>query len=639
LPRRLARLLLPLAIAAAVISAATVSISFGTFATLNARLSDRFQPAAPLAPEVVVVGIDRRTMNDAGVFTSEIPESVTRLPIGYHAEIIRALHAVGARAIVYAYDFPPPRTERVRFVEAAARAAGNVVFPLHLASVETHGEKTVGLVEELTVGFELYEASAVDSHAVADPRSSDGVVRELPLIIDSNYRETLGQRARPTLALSLAALLVGVKPPPLVVEETGVRVGSRFIPTTGTGALRINYSEPLHGAAFDRAGESAERVARQNGTPYISAVEAIRGRLDASKVAGRIAVVGFTSAAADRVRVPSGTDTGVPDVYVHANAINTILTEAYLVPTRRGEVVAWIVAFALLAALLGFFAPLWVGPLVALAAVGGYVVLAAYRFDSGQVMDLVHPPATLILGFLATFGARYVLESRQRRRVAALFAQYVPAAVARQLISEDRAEAAAAGERLLVTVLFCDLRGFTRMASLLAPTDIRDLLNVYYRHVAGIILARRGTVMQYVGDEVFAVFGAPLPVHDHGRAAFACATELQDAVADIARELQPVGIPAIAYGIGLHSGEVVAAHVGDEVRKQYAVVGDTVNVGARLCSIAGPGEIVLSEEVRIQIDPAPKLDDAGRVELKGVDRPLAIYRVSAEQVATTAEIA
>lgn len=148
-------------------------------------------------------------------------------------------------------------------------------------------------------------------------------------------------------------------------------------------------------------------------------------------------------------------------------------------------------------------------------------------------------------------------------------------------------------------------------------------------HVSRLILERSGTVMQFVGDEVFAVFGAPLPQDDAAEIGLGCSRAIIAAAPGINAELTAAGLPEISYGIGYHFGEVIAAHVGSTTRRQYAVVGDTINVGSRLCGQAKADEIVCSQEV---IDAVGgDLDDAediGELALKGVRRAVVGYRIA-----------
>jgi adenylate cyclase len=133
---------------------------------------------------------------------------------------------------------------------------------------------------------------------------------------------------------------------------------------------------------------------------------------------------------------------------------------------------------------------------------------------------------------------------------------------------------------------------------------------------------------------VFAVWGAPLPSVDHPERALECAIAIQALTPDLNRELVERGAPEVSFGIGLNTGEAVAAHFGGRRRRQYDVVGDTVNVGARLCSAAGRGEIILSDAVLTRVTSPPPVEPVGHVELKGVSRELRLWRVVSAESAS-----
>ena len=168
-------------------------------------------------------------------------------------------------------------------------------------------------------------------------------------------------------------------------------------------------------------------------------------------------------------------------------------------------------------ALLVLLLPVWASTLIGLVLLVGYLWLTLVEFDRGTVMDLVYPTLGLIVAYVASMALRYFGETRQRRKVTASFSQYVPGEVARRLIDEDRVAAAIHGERVDLSVIFCDLAGFTSLSATLEPTDVRTMLNCFYKHMAEAVLSNDGTIMKYVGDEVFAVFGAPLPNEHHPR--------------------------------------------------------------------------------------------------------------------------
>jgi adenylate cyclase len=233
------------------------------------------------------------------------------------------------------------------------------------------------------------------------------------------------------------------------------------------------------------------------------------------------------------------------------------------------------------------------------------------------------------MAFVLAAGWKGFGELRRRRRVSQLFARYVPHTAARQLLDGGKAEDIAAGQRLDVAVLFCDLRGFTPLSATLAPGQVRRLLDHYYEAMSDIIFRHDGTLMQFVGDEVFAVFGAPLAMTDHAAIGLRCAQDMIAAGPYLSTTLQSDGLPPCRYGIGLHAGEVVAAHVGSRRRRQYSVVGDTVNIGSRLCGQAGSSEIICSEDLFEAANAPPNAEPLGDLALKGVSRRLVGYRIRA----------
>src|ERR1019366_2404776 len=202
-----------------------------------------------------------------------------------------------------------------------------------------------------------------------------------------------------------------------------------------------------------------------------------------------------------------------------------------------------------------------------------------------------------------------------------------PETVARQLEESGRVESAVEGERLDGSLFFCDMRGFTSLSATLTPAQVRAMLNIFYELVTDIILQHGGTVLKFVGDEVFAVFGAPLPVQNHPQVALDCASEIQRRTPELDAQLVDHGIPPVQFGIGMNSGDVVAAHVGGGRRRQYDIVGDTVNLASRLCGQAGRGEIVLTEAMLALLSDPPPHESMGAGQLKGLDEPVPLVKV------------
>ncbi len=409
-----------------------------------------------------------------------------------------------------------------------------------------------------------------------------------------------------------------------VIGDSGAKVGA----ATGDAIDMAGQSVPLEKGRL-RIHWTPDLDDRKD--PAVIAAEKLFGGGSAQDLNGKIVLIGSTDPANTTFYdTPQGP---MPEVLISANAVNTMLTEAYL--KNASPLIAWLVALGFAGLVAGLWRARWwlsLGAGLVLAA--GWSVLTRVLAGDGWLVDPLRPAvaALVAVGVLGTLAL--VRQLLQRRRLAKLFSEYVPPGIARELINSGRAETAQAGERLLVTVLFCDLRGFTPLAARLAPAEVRTLLDTYYQALSPIVFDHGGTVLQYTGDEIFAVFGAPLPRTDHAEAALSCATAMHAALPTLNHGLHELDLPDIAYGIGLNSGLVVAANVGSTIRRQYSIIGDTVNVGSRLCGQAGAGDIIYPQNTRDDLADPPADDALGPVTLKGVDEPLVIYRLSGELAST-----
>lgn len=185
-------------------------------------------------------------------------------------------------------------------------------------------------------------------------------------------------------------------------------------------------------------------------------------------------------------------------------------------------------------------------------------------------------------------------------------------------------------ERLVVTVLMCDIRGYSTIAERVDPTDLAGQLNEHRAAMNRAIIGNDGTVMQFVGDAVMAVFGAPMPCKNHADRAVAAALAMHDAQSQVNERWEEQGLPPFGLGIGISTGEVAAALLGSEERLEYTVVGDAVNLTQRLQQWAEPGETVLIdatwEALTLAIEDSQALEPA---QVKGRDAPVVAYKLPA----------
>lgn len=208
-----------------------------------------------------------------------------------------------------------------------------------------------------------------------------------------------------------------------------------------------------------------------------------------------------------------------------------------------------------------------------------------------------------------------------------VFGQYVTNEVAEAALSSD-GPLTLGGDRRKVTVLMADLRSFTPMAEGLAPEEVVDALNVFLGTIADIVMKHGGSVDNFIGDAMMAVFGVPLGKPDDAARAIVCAVEMQNSMTSVNAEIEGRGLPDLTMGIGLSTGEAVAGNIGSKSRVKYSVIGSIVNLAARIEGIASGGQIFASEatfdEVRDIVHTAGHLN----VKLKGLSQPVPLYEIT-----------
>jgi adenylate cyclase len=582
------------AISAAASLVGLAGFSAGVLGGLEHQAEDLLQPGAEASGDVVVVAIDRSTLARTG--------GTWPMSRAEHAALVDAIGRGGPAVVLYDVLFADRADGDGALAAALART------PTVLASALTlhlSGDGPARVVDRIEPHEALAAASAGVAHANVRVNERAGVVRSIPFY-------AAGDRGVPVPSLALAGTQAFDSVPRVVTERRGgVQLGERFVPLDD-GELRINWSGEL------------------TNDDLVSAAAVLAGEVDPRVFSGKVVLVGLTEPTlGDLHLTPLDRSGSTPGVLVHANAINTVLGSAYLTDVSAARVALLLAGLTTVTAAAFVWLRLRWALLVAAAATVAVIAWSSWRFHAaGALWPILWP--ILVVALAAALGTlwRYLAEHRHRRRAQELFARYVPDAVVAELADARTLDRAAMPREVEVAVLFCDLRGFTPVAGALQPAQVRGLLDAFYDYAVGIVHEHGGTVMQFVGDEVYAVFGAPLSDDHRCAHALDAACALVDRVGELDARLAAEGLPPVRYGVGVNEGPAVAAHLGPATRRQYNVIGDTVNVGSRLCSAAAAGCVVASPWV-VERAGDHRLAPAEVVELKGVAAAIRLHRYDA----------
>jgi len=207
------------------------------------------------------------------------------------------------------------------------------------------------------------------------------------------------------------------------------------------------------------------------------------------------------------------------------------------------------------------------------------------------------------------------------------FQRYFAPNVAAQIASEQGSVKLGSGEKRPVVIFFSDIRGFTPMSEKMNPDEISTLLGEYFTEMVEIIFEHSGTLDKFIGDAIMAIWGAPIAHEDDANRAISAAIEMQQVLAKLNEKWAALGRQPVNIGIGINFGEVFAGNIGSERRLEYTVIGDAVNTASRLCSKAGPGEIIISEPFYKALKKPPPVEALEPMQLKGKAQAVAVYRV------------
>jgi adenylate cyclase len=451
----------------------------------------------------------------------------------------------------------------------------------------------------------------------------DGVVRSIPLLAEhkGQYYESL--------SLAMFRLLAG-----LPQIEPGFPA-ERWIPRSYQGLESIRL---VQSATQKLAIPVDDRVAvlvpfRGRGGPtggsfkYLSASDVLNQKLPAGSLKDKIVLLGTTAPGLLDLRVTPVGET-YPGVEVHANVISGLLDGRTIVKPDYAlgfEVLVLIFAGIVLAVAL----PLLSAPKAVALSLSVLAALIGLNFwlylGEGLVLPLASSLVMALTAFALNMSYGYFVESKSKRQIANLFGTYVPPELVDEMVKDPDSYNMKAMSKEL-TVMFCDMRGFTKLSEKMEPTQLQELLNSVFSQLTDVIRQNKGTIDKYMGDCVMAFWGAPVDIPNHASMAVKTATEMAATVHRINEGHRAKGIPEIGVGIGLNTGIMCVGDMGSSVRKSYTVIGDAVNLGSRLEGLSKTYgvDIVVSDSTRKQA-PDYAWQELDRVRVKGKEQAVAIH--------------
>ncbi len=612
---------------------------------------------APVDPRIVIVDIDEASLGEFGRWPWP-REVLARL-------ITRLTREAGAAVVGVDIVFAEHQREDGHD-DRLARAIGNAPVVLGYYFTSDRGGRTSGLLPEPVMrsdalppdlrplSWDGYGApiaplqraarGAGFFNPVIDP---DGVVRALPLL--GEYRGGLYESLSVgVLREYLGAAAIGVVGDDLVIK--GTRGTVRIPMSAGLTALvpfATVAAQDGPAAVEDakaRGAETRDAEARGPGTGgagagstsgrfrYVSAADVVAGRVDPAVFEDRIVLVGTSAPGLTDLRA-TPLSAAFPGVEIHAGLLSGALDQAQRHPIKVRSPLADTGMLALLLVLGGVLAaamPMLGAPgvlgLGALSASGVWIAGAVAWSHHGVLLPVAVTLLAVAALTLLNLSLGYLIEGRARRAVAGLFGEYVSPALVERMMRDPQRYSRASSENRELTILFVDIRGFTRIAETMEPEALREYINVFLTVMTEIVHRHGGTLDKYIGDAVMAFWGAPLEDARHADHAVAAAIAMLEAVERLNTMLAGRGMPPLRIGVGVNTGVVRVGDLGSRLRRAYTVIGDPVNLAARFEGLTRQYDApIIVGETTMRQAVSHRFRALGSARVAGREEPVLIY--------------
>jgi len=618
----------------------------GFFTALDIKLKDaRFRLRPQIKPDknVVIAAIDSKSIDELGRWPWD--RSVI-------ASLVENLKYYGAKTVAFDIVFSEPSNPvSDNALAAAIKEAGNVVAGYFFRNEEkSHSEESLKLLEKSRVTIlkvvdnvkevpvvsysfvdnnlkEISDAAVLSGYFNIIP-DEDGIIRSSNVLLFNNgeFYPSLSMSALKNYLDTEVILNIAV------YGVDYLSVGQKTVPANEQGQLTLNY------------------YGKQGIFRTVSVVDIVKKRLNGTDaLKNAIVFVGATEIGINDMRA-TPVDPTLPGIEIHATVASNVLQGNFLIYNSKVtliEIASIIIFPFILIIILGLLRNTFIGLVFTFCFIAtyfglNYVLFAYYFLNTG----VIFPIFSIGLAYVGSEAYRNLIEERHGKFLKKAFANYLSPALVSEIIKNPEMLKLGGAKREM-SILFSDIRGFTSISEKLSPESLVSLLNRYLGPMTNIVLKNYGTLDKYIGDAVMAIFGAPLTIVDHSVAACITAVEMISALPELNAMFKAEGLPEIAIGIGINTGEAIAGNMGTDVRFDYTVIGDNVNLASRLEGMTKmyKCQIIVSGATRAHVEGfCIKLPQNGLkaevtghefnfreldlIKVKGKEEPITMYELS-----------
>ena len=550
--------------------------------------------------DIILIDIGEQSLRDRGQWP---------WPREYIAQLIHDLRAAGAGVIGLAIMFPEPdrfggdaafvqallddpavvlgQTASSRGIEGAAPHVGTAVMG---GNAQDYLFNYPGVTRNLPALEEAADGAGMLSSAP----EIDGVLRRLPLAV------SVGGKIYPSFPLEMVRVATGEPSYQIKMDESGI------------AAVRIPPFEPFstdgNGRIWLRWNKDFQKVEATG---------------DLSVVAGKWVIIGVT---AEGVSPLVPTPVGLKDAHIIlATLLSALINDDGLVRPSNVNLLE-IVVLSLLLLTVALLAKLPISFVLPsfIIFIGGIIGGSYYAFTEARLVDASYPVLASLIAFAHCLFNQFYREYVLRQQIKKQFEHYLDPRQVKRLQTQPEL-LRLGGDRRRATYLFTDVRGFTSLSEALEPPAVVEVMNRALTIQADCVKDAGGMVDKFIGDAMMGVFNAPLDQDDHENAAIDCAIEIQRRMEGLRHEMKKEGLPEVAIGVGVNTGDAVIGNMGSDSRFDYTCIGDAVNVAARLESATKEAKRdILIGEVTAR-SSRHELEELEPMALKGKAAPVRVF--------------